>query len=282
MIKLWQKIKNSDFYKTFKEELIVVPLLFIAFYLINIFFTILFPHSAFFDFFSQIETIFSKIVLFFVSLWVAHLSLRIAFPSVYQFLHENIYTKFSDIPQDRKIDYAIKFILTFILASALVFRSGGVENPEVRSKLLIALNSQLNVRETKGENRSPEVDKYNKSVGAPLGSSWCGAFVGYNLTEFNIPNPNSAWSPDYAKPQDIIWTYPRPTTKPLTGDVVTYYFNNLGRVGHTGFYINTDSDGYFITIEGNTGSGTLNREGDGVYKRKRHPCLIHAISRYIK
>ena len=35
---------------------------------------------------------------------------------------------------------------------------------------------------------------------------------------------------------------------------MTFYYANLGRVGHTGFYIETDKDGYFITIEGIDGN----------------------------
>lgn len=151
----------------------------------------------------------------------------------------------------------------------------------IRDSLLIKLESQLNVRETQ-PNRGIMIDAYNRNVGAALGSFWCGSFVGYNLSYFNIPNPNSAWSPNYAKTKDIIW---RPKLKtsilPLTGDVITIYYNNLGRVGHTGFFIETNKDGYFITIEGNT-NGTGSREGDGVYKKKRDPNKIYAITRYIK
>ena len=181
------------------------------------------------------------------------------------------------------IKFFIVFILIFIFAKLSFAQPFDAANKEIRENLVVVLNSQLFVRETNGYNRGYEVDMYNKSVKASMGSSWCGAFVGYNLTDCRISNPNSAWSPDYAKPQDIIWTYTNPhSKKPLSGDVVTYYYSNLGRVGHTGFYISTDQDGYFITIEGNTGSGMLNRDGDGVYKRKRSQYQVHAITRYIK
>ena len=62
---------------------------------------------------------------------------------------------------------------------------------------------------------------------------------------------------------------------------MTYYYPNLGRVGHVGFLEKTDMDGYFITIEGNT-NGAGSREGDGVYKKKRDPNKVNAVSRYIK
>jgi hypothetical protein len=150
----------------------------------------------------------------------------------------------------------------------------------IRDSLLIKLESQLNVRET-SPNRGPMVDIYNRSVGSSVGVYWCGSFVGYNLSYFNIPNPNSAWSPNYAKSKDIIWKPKLKTSlEPLTGDVFTIYYQNLDRVGHTGFFVKKNKDGYFITIEGNT-NGTGSREGDGVYKKKRESDKIFAITRYI-
>ena len=132
MKKIWLKIKsvwsnfiNSDFLKTFKEEILVVPLILLGFYLFNTLMVTLFPNGAFFDFFSQMETVISKIFLFFVALWVAHLSLRVSFPKVYKFLHEDFYHNFEAIPLEKKIEYAVKFILVFILAAALIFKGIG-------------------------------------------------------------------------------------------------------------------------------------------------------------
>ena len=279
---IYTVIQDSDFFKTFKEEITAIPIILLLFWFINHLLIVAFPNGAFFDFFSQMETIVSKIVLFVVALWTAHMALRISFPKVYKYLHDEFYQNFDLLSSDKKLDYAVKFILVFILTAGLVFRGGGAENTEVRKDLLQCLNSQLNVREI-APNRSPEIDLYLKTVGSQVGNPWCGAFVGSNLYWCNIPNPNSAWSPDYAKQQDIIWTYTNShSLKPMPGDVVTFYFSNLGRVGHVGFYESTDKDGYFITIEGNTGGGLLNREGDGVYKKKRSPYQIHAISRYLK
>lgn len=169
----------------------------------------------------------------------------------------------------------IKIILlsVFLLFSFSNFAS-------IRDTLLTNLESQLTVRET-SYNRGVMVDIYNKSVGVALGSPWCGSFVGYNLTKIGVKNPNSGRAADYAKSKDIIWRSNKKTDiKLLTGDVVTFYYSSLGRVGHTGFYIKKDKEGYFITIEGNT-NGLGSREGGGVYKKKRDPDKIYAISRYI-
>lgn len=165
-------------------------------------------------------------------------------------------------------------LLLFLLFSFSSFAS-------IRDTLLTNLESQLNVRET-SPNRGMMIDIYNKSVKVKLGSPWCGAFVGFNLTKIGVKNPNSGTAADYAKSKDIIWKSKNKTNvELLTGDVVTFYYSNLGRVGHTGYYIKKDKDGYFITIEGNT-NGAGNREGSGVYKKKRDPEKIYAISRYIK
>lgn len=157
------------------------------------------------------------------------------------------------------------------------------KSDSIRIKLIDSINNQLNVRET-SYNRGKMIDIYNKEVGASLGSSWCASFVGSNLKWAGVPsppNPHSAWSPNYGK-NNIIWKTKRINNIQLkSGDVVTFYYSNLGRIGHTGFYIETDKDGYFITIEGNT-NGDGSREGDGVYKKKRSPNKIYTINRYIK
>ena len=174
----------------------------------------------------------------------------------------------------------IIFICLFFIQLSL--NAQVLRTDSIRYRLLESINNQLDVRETK-PNRGPMVDKYLEEVHAKLGDPWCGAFVGYNLTLQGVINPNSAWSPDYAKPKDIIWTPKKPTIKPLGGDVVTYFYPELNRVGHTGFFEKFDIDGYMINNEGNTGSGIgVSREGDGVYKKKRNPAKVNAVTRYIK
>lgn len=120
-VSLFNKIKKSDFYKSYKEELVVVPILVIAFYYINHYLISEFPNSAFFDFFSQIETLMFKGISFAIAIWISHLGLRIAFPKVYKYLHNNFYDKFENIEDDKKVEYSVKFILVFIIAAALIF-----------------------------------------------------------------------------------------------------------------------------------------------------------------
>jgi hypothetical protein len=64
------------------------------------------------------------------------------------------------------------------------------------------------------------------------------------------------------------------------GDVFGLWFANKNRIAHVGFIDSRQGD-YYITVEGNTNEAG-SREGDGVYKKRRHVKTIYAISRWIK
>lgn len=275
-------MKKGNFFKTFKEELISIPTLLVVFFLVNGLLTKYYPNSAFFDFPSQMETLVSKLISFVVLLTFAWIGLRITFPQLYRYLRVEFYHKFNELVEPDKRKYAVIIFLVFVLSMALISRASGetLDKSEVRYKLVQNLETQLKVREVT-PNKGPMVDLYLHSVGINQPAAWCAAFVSYNLQQLKIPNPKSAWSPDYAKPKDLIYKSKGIKGKPQTGDVVTYYYTNLGRVGHVGFYVTRDKDGYMITIEGNTNGGG-SREGDGVYKKKRDFSKAYAISRYIK
>jgi hypothetical protein len=262
--------------KMFREEVIVFPLILLGFYLLNWTLSVLFPNGAFFDFFSIVETLYYSLLKTALGLTIGMLLLWIAFPPVFKkvvYWYHN-FEKLSE--HEQKIITLILLVL-FLLLPAL---SSKAQANEVRVKLIQKLETQLNVRET-GYNTGPEVDIYLRSVGFAPGASWCGAFVAYNLTRIKVKNPNTAWSPAYASQRDIIWTGKKGGVAPMPGDVATFYYPNLRRVGHVGFFVKKDFDGYFITIEGNT-NGAGSREGDGVFKKKRESAKIHAITRYIK
>lgn len=270
---------KGNFFKTFKQELISIPSLLVGFFLLNGILSRWFPNSAFFDFASQVETIAFRVLSFVIALAIAWMGLRIAFPQMYTYLKDEFYHKFGDLTEEDKRKYSIRFFLVFLICVALVSRSVGETN-EVQKKLVQNLETQLNVREV-SPNRGPMVDLYLQSVKINIPAPWCAAFVSYNLQKLHIPNPCSAWSPDYAKPKDAIYRQKVVSSPPKAGDVVTYYYPNLKRVGHVGFFLQKDPSGYVITIEGNTNGGG-SREGDGVYKKKRELAKIYAITRYIK
>lgn len=119
--KLVIRIKKSDFCKTYKEEMVAIPVLLLLYYILNSVFIKLFPNSAFFDYISEVETIISRAIRVFVALFIAHISLRMSFPVVYKHLHESLYDKFNDLDKKTKDNYAVGFILVFIIAAALIF-----------------------------------------------------------------------------------------------------------------------------------------------------------------
>lgn len=270
----------KNFFQTFKEELIAVPLLILLFFGVNWQLGKWFPNSEFFDFVGQMETFTYRLMAFVVTLVFAWVGVRITFPQVYNYLREDFYHKFADMDDDKKTKYAVIIIAIFILCATFAGSARAANPNEIRTKLVNQLESQLYIRET-SYNSSIEIDMFLQSVNVLTPAAWCGAYVGYNLGSFNVPNPQSAWSPDYAKPKDVIWTPKKCSKDPLPGDVFTLYYTSLKRVGHTGFFIKKNKDGYAITIEGNT-NGDGSREGDGVYKKKRDMLKLHAITRYIK
>lgn len=270
----------KKFLRVFKEEMISISLLIVGFFCLNWGLGYLFPNSAFFDFASELETIAYSIVRFIVVLAFAWLGVRVIFPNVFKFLRDDFYTKFPTLDKNLKYILATVIFLVFVLAGSITAK--GQNN--IRHELLQNLTAQLDVREIT-PNSSPDIDKYLHHVGFDYPVAWCAAFVSWNLYNVGVDNPNSAWSPSFANDRDVIWYaktgYKNKSTKALSGDVVTFYYSTLKRVGHVGFYIKTDKSGYFISIEGNT-NAYGSRTGDGVYMKKRHPDKTYAISRYIK
>lgn len=270
----------KQFFKIFKEELITGSALILAFFCLNWVLGKWFPNTALFDFVSEIETIFYSVVRFIIVLALGWFGVRVIFPNVFKFLKDDFYTKFPTLDKNLKYILATAIFLVFVLAGSITAKA----QDSLRHELLKNLTEQLDVKEIT-PNSSPMIDKYLESVGFDNPVPWCAAFVSWNLSNLNIENPNSAWSPSFANAKDVIWYsksgYKHKHIHAKCGDVVTFYYSRLKRVGHVGFYIKTDKSGYFITIEGNTNqSGS--RTGDGVYTKKRHPNKVHAISRYIK
>jgi hypothetical protein len=136
----------------------------------------------------------------------------------------------------------------------------------------------------KSENWSPFIKLYLQSVGIEFPAPWCCAFVYFRLLkaaneagEELEDYPRSGYVPDvlnWAKKHDRFVsaeTVKAGKYKPKKGDLVLFYFKELGRVAHVGFVENFGSvNSVFKTCEGNTSDeSNVNREGDGVYNRNR-------------
>lgn len=172
----------------------------------------------------------------------------------------------------------IRLILILLIPLTLLS-----QEDTTRKELSDILISQLYVRELTGNNDGVEVEEYLATVNLGKGYPWCAAFTTWGLDVCSIPNPQSAWSPNWAKNKDVIWSQSlvkqRKAKKPKAGDTFTLFYNKLNRVGHVGFILEV-KDKYFITIEGNTNVAG-SRTGIGVFKRKRDIRKIYKITNYI-
>jgi len=147
-------------------------------------------------------------------------------------------------------------------------------------------------------------------VGLTAGAPWCAAFVRYCAgkaatflkaagEDVSIPAafPVSGYCPDYeawARERGLWITVEQAqffTTdqksdqgfgRPQRGDLVLFYFSAKGRVAHIGVVIGV-FEGGVLTVEGNTSGGSgVNREGDGVYRRRRKWAELGAKGGFVR
>jgi hypothetical protein len=145
--------------------------------------------------------------------------------------------------------------------------------PKTKRQLLYDWSkSKVGQKETHGKNRSPFIDTLNRAAKVPLGSPYCGSFVGYGNMLFGFDYPKSfAWSPTWADKSRMVEVAD-------TMDVFTIYYPRMKRVGHTGYHISTVGS-QVHTREANTNDG-LSREGDGIYDKRRKKATIYRFTRW--
>ena len=171
--------------------------------------------------------------------------------------------------------FIICFLLTFI------FVSGSYGSTLIINKVRKTYTSEIGIREHGGFNRGQRVEEYLKAANLKGGAAWCAAFVTWTFKECNVKAVVSGYSPNwfqsniiYKRDDNINRNY-----KPQPGDVFGLYFESKKRIAHVGFIDGKQGD-YYITVEGNTNEAG-SREGDGVYRKRRHVKTIYAISRWI-
>jgi hypothetical protein len=175
------------------------------------------------------------------------------------------------------------FIILLAMAS---FPSGQKEKPAPtpREAVIAAASLEVGVTEKTGNNDG-EVDKYLASVG--LGGSrapYCAAFnhwVGREALGAANPYPRSAWSPDHVKGGVRI----AENTVVLGGEAFGIWFSSKGRIAHTGLLESRDGAN-LITIEANTSASAAvgsaaDRDGQGVYRKRRHWRTVHSMKDWI-
>ena len=265
-----------------KQEVVFIPLMLVALELFRCAVSAIWPETALFDRGSELETFLVGILKVVLATTSVLLILRVFFPGIYQ-SWKDFYTGFVSFSEDDKRYYTIRVFFCLFFAMVYLMKANAPE-ANIRIKLLDTLHSQIHVREATGHNDGPEVEKYLRFVNADKGQAWCAAFCSYNLNAVGViapPNPKTAWAAAFAAYPYIIWTpglekQHKVKLRPKPGDCFTIAYSGTRTVEHVGFIIG-ESDGYFITTEGNTGS----IRDQGVHSYKRDKNKIFAITNYI-
>jgi hypothetical protein len=143
---------------------------------------------------------------------------------------------------------------------------------EKRLSLIRRAQMELGVREKTGNNDGPRVEAYLRSVGLHAGDPYCAAFISYLFQMENYKAPKSGWCPD-------LFPSSRLARSTLPGNVIGIYYIDKKRIAHVGLIEEMDGE-WCLSIEANTNVAG-SREGDGVYRKRRHIRTIYKISDWI-
>ncbi|RQO65113.1 hypothetical protein DBR40_24705 [Pedobacter sp. KBW01] len=150
----------------------------------------------------------------------------------------------------------------------------------MREKIRATYYSQIGVRELTGRNDGIQVEAYLKYVWLKKGDPWCAANVSWCFGQNGFSKPRSGGCVQLMEQGETIYLKGKVKEIPQMADVFYIWFENKGRVAHTGF-IDNWSNTWVTTVEGNTNAAG-SREGDGVYKKYRMKGQIYAVVKYIK
>lgn len=150
--------------------------------------------------------------------------------------------------------------------------------------------------EVGGTNRGKEIEKYfladnydpNGAKPGDDGYAWCAAFVCWVVREallktgvketktFQRPKTPGAWAFEaWSLSQDNSTSTKKPTYGDIKrGDLVIFRFSHIGIA-----ISSPDSEGFFMTVEGNTDSKG-SREGGAVLSKKRRISQIRSRIRF--
>jgi hypothetical protein len=173
-------------------------------------------------------------------------------------------------------------MVTEVIAEVIPEVLPEIEEPVINTRAEVAAiyKSQLGVREKTGRNDGKDVEKYLKSVGLGKGFAWCAAFVHWCLNQAGVKNSITAWAPTAHNKKNIVYFKGKFKKEPQQADVITLYYANKGRIGHTGFFDHMQSENMTANYEGNTNRGNSN-EGDGVYLTFRPVKTLYSITSWI-
>lgn len=145
---------------------------------------------------------------------------------------------------------------------------------DLKFRLLLVKIAQgeLGLREKTGRNDGERIAEFLITVGLKKPEPWCAAFISWVFAEAGFDQPRSGWSPD-------LFPVSRLARSALPGNVIGIYFPEKKRIAHVGLIEKEDGD-WLVSLEGNTNL-TGSREGDGVYRKRRHRKSIYKISDWL-
>jgi hypothetical protein len=143
---------------------------------------------------------------------------------------------------------------------------------EKRLALIKRAQNELGVREETGHNDGTRVEAYLKSVGLHTGDPYCAAFISYLFLMEGYQAPKTGWCPD-------LFPASRLAKSTLPGNVIGIYFIDKKRIAHVALMERVDGE-WCISIEGNTNIAG-SREGDGVYRKRRHCRTIYRMANWL-
>lgn len=141
-----------------------------------------------------------------------------------------------------------------------------------RIAIVAAAEHEIGVREKTGNNDGEKVEAYLAYVHLKKGQPWCSAYVSWLFAQVGLAQPRSGWSPD-------LFPASRLARSALPGNVLGIYFAANHRIAHVGLITGVNGD-WISSVEGNTNVNG-SREGDGVYKKKRHVKTIYRMADWI-
>jgi len=142
-----------------------------------------------------------------------------------------------------------------------------------RQALLKLAIAEIGVKERSGKNDGARVEEYLAVAGLKRGDPYCAAFISYLFKQEGFTQPRTGWSP-------ALFPVSRLARSALPANILGIYFPELKRIAHVGMIERMDGN-WCVSIEGNT-SLQGGREGEGVFRRRRHIRTIYRIADWVR
>ena len=159
----------------------------------------------------------------------------------------------------------------------------------VRDCILSRLSSQVGTTELTGNNDGPKIDVYLSAAGFKPNSRepYCSAFQmwGYKGCGVLIKGVNAMALSWFSNQNKIVMKSQKGWDQVLPCDLFGLYFPSHHRIAHVGC-IEKVFQTYIITLEANTSpnasvGSASDRDGDGVYRKKRMKKGIYMVANWI-